>query len=62
MGNPGMRATPAIDYGVILDDEIWLELDDRKTFHLKEHDTVVRHDGITPGVIRRSNQRPSLSS
>lgn len=41
--NPGMHTTPTVDYGVVLDGEIWLELDDGKAVHLKQHDTVVQH-------------------
>ena len=41
--NPGMHTTPTIDYGFVLNGEIWLELDDGKTVHLKEHDVVVQN-------------------
>jgi hypothetical protein len=41
--NPGMHTTPTIDYGFVLNVEIWLELDDGKTVHLKEHDVVVQN-------------------
>lgn len=40
--NPGMHTTPTVDYAVVLDGEIWLELDDGKVVHLKRHDTVVQ--------------------
>lgn len=43
LDNPGMHTTPTVDYGVVLDGEIWLELDDGKTVHLKQHDTFVQH-------------------
>ena len=38
-----MHTTPTVDYGVVLDGEVWLELDDGKTVHLKEHDVVVQN-------------------
>jgi quercetin dioxygenase-like cupin family protein len=38
-----MHTTPTVDYGIVLDGEIWLELDDDKTIHLKEHDIVVQN-------------------
>lgn len=40
---PGMHTTPTVDYGIVLDGEIWLELDDGKTVHLKKHDVVVQN-------------------
>jgi hypothetical protein len=43
LDNPGMHTTPTVDYGVVLDGEIWLELDDGVTVHLKPHDTFVQH-------------------
>ena len=41
--SPGMHTTPTVDYGIVLDGEVWLELDDGKTIHLKEHDVVVQN-------------------
>ncbi|WP_313805536.1 cupin domain-containing protein [Sphingobium sp.] len=40
---PGMHRTPTIDYGVVLDGEIWLELDDEETVHLRQFDTFVQY-------------------
>jgi len=42
MDNPGMHTTPTVDYAIVLDGEIWLELDDGETVHLKPRDTVVQ--------------------
>lgn len=42
MDNPGMHTTPTVDYGVVLDGEIWLELDDGETVHLKQKDSFVQ--------------------
>jgi mannose-6-phosphate isomerase-like protein (cupin superfamily) len=41
--NPGMHSTPTVDYGIVLDGEVWLELDDGETVHLKQHDVVVQN-------------------
>lgn len=41
--NPGMHATDTIDYGIVLDGEIWLELDDGQTQHLRKHDVIVQN-------------------
>jgi hypothetical protein len=59
MDNPGMHTTPTVDYTVVLDGEIWLELDDGETVHLKPRDTVVqqaarhgwRNKGTTPATL-----------
>ena len=57
--NPGIHTTPTLDYGVVLDGEIWLELDDGATVHLKQHDAVVqqgtrhgwRNKGAKPATL-----------
>jgi len=41
--NPGMHTTPTIDYGIVLEGEISLELDDGRTKVLKPHDVVVQN-------------------
>jgi len=41
--SPGMHTTPTIDYGIVLEGEIWLELDEGKTVHLREHDVIVQN-------------------
>ena len=43
MDNPGMHTTPTVDYGIVLSGEVWLELDDGATVHLKQHDVVVQN-------------------
>ena len=40
---PGMHTTDTIDFEVVLEGEIWLELDDGVTVHLKAGDTVVQN-------------------
>jgi hypothetical protein len=39
----GMHATPTIDYGIVLDGEIWLELDDGRAELLRQHDVIVQN-------------------
>jgi hypothetical protein len=54
--DPGMHKTNTVDYAVVCEGEIWLELDDAKTIHLKRGDVVVqngtrhawRNSGTTP--------------
>ena len=40
---PGMHTTDTIDFEVVLDGEVWLELDGGKEVHLKPGDTVVQN-------------------
>jgi hypothetical protein len=40
---PGMHTTSTIDFEVVLDGEVWLELDDGVEVHLKPGDTVVQN-------------------
>jgi len=39
----GMHKTNTVDYAVVYDGEMWLELDDAKTVHLKKGDVVVQN-------------------
>ena len=39
---PGMHQTRTVDYDIVLDGEIWLELDDAATTHLRAGDVVVQ--------------------
>ena len=43
MDNPGMHATDTVDYDVVLDGEITIELDDGERRFLKRGDIVVQH-------------------
>lgn len=40
--HPGMHTTDSIDYDIVLDGEIWLELDDGAEAHLKQGDIAVQ--------------------
>jgi hypothetical protein len=42
---PGMHRTQSVDYGVVLDGEIWLELDDGAQTRLTRGDTIVQIAG-----------------
>ena len=39
----GMHTTPTVDYGIVLDGEIWLELDEGRSTLLHQHDVVVQN-------------------
>jgi len=41
--DPAMHKTNTVDYSVVYDGEIWLELDDAKIIHLKRGDVVVQN-------------------
>lgn len=58
--NPGMHTTPTIDYGVVMDGEIWLELDDNKTVHLKEHDVFVQY-GVRHAWRNKANRSATVA-
>ncbi|KAA8877309.1 cupin domain-containing protein [Nocardia colli] len=40
---PGMHRTATIDFEIVLDGEVWLELDDGATVHLRRGDAVVQN-------------------
>jgi len=41
--DPAMHKTNTVDYAVVYEGEIWLELDDAETIHLKRGDVVVQN-------------------
>lgn len=43
--DPGMHQTDSVDYDIVLDGEIWLELDDGETRHLRQGEVVVQGGG-----------------
>jgi quercetin dioxygenase-like cupin family protein len=38
-----MHTTDTVDYGIVLEGEVWLELDDGQQIHLHPHDVVVQN-------------------
>jgi len=54
--DPGMHKTNTVDYAVVYDGEIWLELDDSETLHLKRGDVVVQNG--TRHAWRNRGTRP----
>jgi hypothetical protein len=55
--HPGMHTTDTIDYGIVLEGEIWLELDDKKMVHLRTHDMYVLNG--TRHAWRNKGDRPA---
>lgn len=43
MDNPGMHTTNSVDYDMVLDGEIWLELDDGREVKLQRHDVAIQN-------------------
>ena len=41
--DPAMHKTNTVDYSVVYDGEMWLELDDGETLHLKRGDVIVQN-------------------
>jgi hypothetical protein len=41
--NPGMHRTETVDYVLVLEGEVWLELDDGEQRLLKRHDVVIQN-------------------
>lgn len=41
--NPGMHVTDTVDYAIVLEGEVWLELDDGEQVHLKPQDIVIQN-------------------
>jgi hypothetical protein len=52
----GMHRTNTVDYALVYDGEIWLELDDAKTVHLQRGDVVVQNG--TRHAWRNKGTRP----
>lgn len=57
MDHPGMHTTNSIDYDVVLEGEIVLELDDGKEVTLRAHDVVVQ--GGTRHAWRNRSDKPA---
>jgi hypothetical protein len=52
-----MHVTQTVDYAILLDGELWLELDDRETVHLSAGDLVVQQ--ATRHGWRNKGERPA---
>jgi hypothetical protein len=56
---PGMHTTDTVDYAIVLQGPVWLELDDGQTVELHDHDIVIqngtrhawRNRGATPAKV-----------
>ena len=53
----GMHCTATVDYGIVLDGELWLELDDGRAELLTQHDIVVQNG--TRHAWRNKSNRPA---
>lgn len=62
MDNPGMHTTDTVDYGVLIDGEVHLELDDGATKKLAPRDIVVQNGTRHAGEIRARVQQRCCSS
>jgi mannose-6-phosphate isomerase-like protein (cupin superfamily) len=54
--DPAMHKTNTVDYAIVYDGEIWLELDNGETVHLKRGDVVVQNG--TRHAWRNKGPRP----
>ena len=52
-----MHVTQTVDFAILLDGELWLELDDGKTVHLDAGDVVVQQ--ATRHGWRNKGERPA---
>lgn len=57
INEPGMHRTHSIDYGIVLDGEIWLELDNGEQTQLHRGDTIVQLGGRH--AWRNKSDRPA---
>ncbi len=53
----GMHTTPTVDYAIVLDGELWLELDEGRSALLRQHDVVVQNG--TRHAWRNKTERPA---
>jgi len=58
--NPGMHSTDTVDYIIVLDGEVWLELDDGKEVLLRKHDVVIQN-GTRHAWRNRSDRSVTLA-
>lgn len=55
--HPGMHRTPTIDYGVLLEGELWLELDDGEQRLVRPGDVVIQNG--TRHAWRNKSEQPA---
>lgn len=55
--NPGMHVTPTVDYVIVLDGEVWLELDDGEGTELGRGDIVIQN--ATRHAWRNKGEAPA---
>jgi mannose-6-phosphate isomerase-like protein (cupin superfamily) len=55
---PGMHTTPTLDFEIVLEGEVWLELDDGVEVQLRTGDTVVQNG--TRHAWRNHGDRPAV--
>jgi len=51
-----MHTTNTVDYGIVLEGEVWLELDDGKQVHLEAQDVIVQNG--TRHAWRNKSDKP----
>jgi hypothetical protein len=56
---PGMHTTDSVDYGLLLDGEVWLELDDGHELRLAPHDLVIQN-GTRHAWRNKSSRQATL--
>jgi quercetin dioxygenase-like cupin family protein len=54
-----MHATPTVDYAVVLEGEIWLEVDDHQTVHVRRGDVVIQN-GTRHGWRNKGSQSATM--
>lgn len=54
--SPGMHTTQTIDYGIVLEGEVWAEVDDGKQVHLEAQDIIVQNG--TRHAWRNKSDKP----
>lgn len=56
--DPGMHRTNSVDYDIVLENEIWLELDDGDTRHMRQGDVAIQGGGRH--AWRNKSDKPTL--
>lgn len=56
--NPGMHTTDTVDYGIVLEGKITLELDEGRMAHLQKHDVIIQNG--TRHAWRNQSDEPTV--